>query len=198
MADETNDNALLDQEVGWSPDEIPNEVLLLPGLYDFEIEELKKGFTKTGKLMPKGRLRVNEPAAAKGQSMFVQFVIGSDEHPNPPAGSPEWKNRSAVEMAKLLKKSGTQLRGGKNGFDETLAAAKGQHFIGEVGVRKGKDQSGNPRDENFMKGYYALGEKQPGLSAASAGMANTNGSQPPLSAEEVKAQLASLGSADDE
>jgi hypothetical protein len=200
MADETN-NPILEQEVDWNPTEIPNETLLLDGTYEMDIEELKKSFSSTGKLMPKARFRVVQPESCKGQSLFAQYVIGSETNPNPGAGAPEWKGRNAVDLGKLLKKSQVQIRGGKGGFDETLAAATHQRITLDVGVRKGKDKNGNPRDENYIKGYFTVGEKQPGLRAATPGSSNNSGgggsSPAPLSAEEVRAKLAAAASEDE-
>jgi hypothetical protein len=195
MSDELN-NPILDQEVEWNPTEIPPELLLLEGTYEMDIEELKKSFSSTGKLMPRARFRVVQPESCKGQSLFTQYVIGSETNPNPGVGAPEWRGRNAVDLGKLLKKAQVQVRGGRGGFEETLMAATHQHVMLEVGVRKGKDQNGNPRDENFIKGYYAVGERQPSLKAATPGSGG-RGSSAPHSIEEMKARIAAA-EADDE
>lgn len=161
-------------EVPGSLNQIPTNREIPVGIVELEIKNFSTGYTKdadgsmnpkTGKPKVGGKLFVkcqvavtDHPAHAawRGITDFDTFYIGSDTDPKAKDFN-TWK-LNATGLMKLLKKAKVAMTPTTK-IQDAMKAAIGSKFVGDVRVETSKD----PKypDKHRIKGYYAVGEKEP-------------------------------------
>lgn len=137
----------------WNPEGVPNDLLIPKGNLLFEIGEIEEAEV-AGKLVYKPELTATEPKAYAGKKLFgITYWIGSDSDPD--ARDPEtWAAaRGAVELKKLIVKSGVKPSGD---MDKDREAAMGRIVGIVVGKKTRKDGS---REDNTAMDYFKAGER---------------------------------------
>jgi hypothetical protein len=140
--------------------DIPDVQLVPDGIYEAEIESFEETVSSTEKLMFKVTHRVIGPSSS-GAVVFNNIVVGTDD--DKMADDPEtWKRMGGTRLRRFFKALGFDVSGAYDS-DELGQAAIGQHALISVGRHK-SDRGG---EFNDVTGYFALGEREVGVTGPS-------------------------------
>lgn len=146
-------------------DAVPDSNVVPEGLYQTQIESFEEKSSKSGKLMYLLTFEIMEPAEYAGQKLFEYFVIGSDEDPDGAEEATWNKAVGAQRMKQVLKKSQVPM---DTDMDNIAAAAVQSQQV--INVIQQVDEEGEYKGtiRNRIRGFYGLGEKEVGVTAAEA------------------------------
>ena len=145
------------RQVPW--DEIPSAGALVPdGVYVLEVTGLEESQSQSGKLMYPGVFAVVEPVDFAGYPVYENYVIGNDDDPNADDPATWKKSMGSRFMRTMLDKAGVPLDGD---MDAVSAEAAGRQFLAVIGQR----ETDRGTMVNQIRSYYALGEREVGVSS---------------------------------
>lgn len=178
--------------------EIPTSNIFPDDIYRLKVVEVKSAYTKVkedddnprpARLIYKVSSQIVEPADFKDQFFFQDFYVGTDADPEAEELA-TWKQSFGARNFKSFI-TATGVAFGDEEDDDSLAAAlKGQEYLTKIVVKTepDKDKAGNDNPykgnvKNETKGFWAVGEKEPGSISASL-----NGKSKPGAAAQARPQ----------
>lgn len=140
--------------------EAPDNNVVPEGLYLVKTIKVTEKHAKNGKLMFGLQAQILEPKALKGQMIFENFVLGTDDDPEAEQPATFKNSRGARDYKKFLKKAGVTIDK-TDDKDDIANKAAGQELL--VSVRQEEQQDGlyKGQVQNHITAYYEPGEKTP-------------------------------------
>lgn len=137
----------------------PDSNVVPEGLYLVKVVKMVEKHSKAGKLMLCPQYQIIEPKACKGQMIFENFVLGTDEDPEAESPASFKTSPAARNLKALLKKSNTAISESDDKEDVCNKIA-GQEVM--LSVTQHEQQEGDYKGQvqNRVAAYYEPGERE--------------------------------------
>lgn len=140
--------------------EAPDSNVVPEGMYLTKIVKITEKHSKAGKLMMSAQYQIQEPKALKGQMIFENFVLGTDEDPEAENVATFKNSIGARAYKNLLKKAGVSVEK-TDEVDDIAQKAAGCEIM--LSVQQNEQQEGPYKGQlqNRIAAYYEPGEREP-------------------------------------
>lgn len=140
--------------------EAPDSNVVPEGMYLCRIVKIVEKHSKTGKLMICPQFAIMEPKTMKGQTIFENYVLGSDEDPDANDPATFKSSIGARNYKTLLKKAGVPVAPNDDSEDIAQKAA-GQEILLSVQQTEQAEGPYKGQIQNRISAYYEPGEREP-------------------------------------